>query len=81
MPLSFRFYDPIQLVIHEKLSLDRREYYQVKKQLALIFDEKSVLIRDDKEQQEKLVYRENDVKEIGHHGNPEENNNNNLIKQ
>ena len=40
LPISFRYYDPIIMLIQEKLSRDRREYYKIKKQLGLIFDEK-----------------------------------------
>ena len=37
--------------------MDRRDYFQIKKQLALIFDEKSQLFKQDKEYKEKLTYR------------------------
>jgi hypothetical protein len=31
MPLSFRYYDPIIILIQERLSNDRREFFKVKK--------------------------------------------------
>lgn len=40
LPISFRWYDPIIMLIQNKLSTQRRQYYKIKKQLGLIFDEK-----------------------------------------
>jgi len=31
MPMSFRYYDPVIMLIQEKLSMDRRQYLMVKK--------------------------------------------------
>lgn len=38
LPLSFRFYDPIIQIIQMKLSFNRREFFKVKKQLAIVFN-------------------------------------------
>lgn len=38
LPLSFRYYDPIIQFIQMKLSMQRREFFKVKKQLAIVFN-------------------------------------------
>lgn len=38
LPLSFRYYDPIIQLIQMKLSMQRREFFKVKKQLAIVFN-------------------------------------------
>jgi hypothetical protein len=38
--MSFRYYDPVIILIQEKLSKNRRQYLMVKKQLKVIFDKK-----------------------------------------
>ena len=40
LPMSFRYYDPVIMLIQEKLSKDRRAYLMVKKQINLIFDKR-----------------------------------------
>ena len=40
LPMSFRYYDPIIMLIQEKLSKDRRAYLMVKKQVSIIFDKR-----------------------------------------
>ena len=40
LPMSFRYYDPIIMLIQEKLSKDRRSYLMVKKQVNIIFDKR-----------------------------------------
>lgn len=40
LPMSFRYYDPIIMLIQEKLSKDRRSYLMVKKQINIIFDKR-----------------------------------------
>lgn len=49
MPLSFRYYDPIIILIQERLSQNKREYFKVKKQLGLLFDKKLSLKNQFKE--------------------------------
>lgn len=49
MPLSFRYYDPIIILIQERLSYNKREYFKVKKQLGLLFDKKLSLRNQVKE--------------------------------
>ena len=49
LPWSYRYYDPIILLIQEKLSKDRRDFSQVKKQLGLIFDKKLSLAGQTKD--------------------------------
>ena len=49
MPLSFRYYDPIIILIQERLSYNKREYFKVKKQLGLLFDKKLSLKNQVKE--------------------------------
>ena len=38
LPLSFRYYDFIINLIQEKVSYEKREFFKVKKQVAIIFD-------------------------------------------
>ena len=40
LPMSFRYYDPIIMLIQEKLSKNRRSYLMVKKQVNIIFDKR-----------------------------------------
>ena len=40
LPMSFRYYDPVIMLIQEKLSKDRRSYLMVKKQINIIFDKR-----------------------------------------
>lgn len=54
LPISFRYYDPIIMLIQDKLSRERREYYKIKKQLGLIFEEKLSL----KNQLQEYLYGE-----------------------
>mmetsp|Transcript_37941 Transcript_37941/g.58008 ORF Transcript_37941/g.58008 Transcript_37941/m.58008 type:complete len:82 (+) Transcript_37941:1717-1962(+) len=43
LPMSFKYYDPILVLISEKVSQDQRNTLAIKKQLALIFDKKKSL--------------------------------------
>ena len=40
LPLSYRYYDPIICLIQEKLSRERRDYFRIKKQMSMLFDQK-----------------------------------------
>ena len=38
LPVSFRYYDPVILIIQENISYDRRYHLKMKKQIAVIFE-------------------------------------------
>ena len=53
LPLSFTFYDPIINIVQQRLSVDKRNYSQVKKNINLL-----MLFRDEKVREDALFVKE-----------------------
>ena len=56
LPLSFTFYDPIINIVQQRLSINKRNYSQVKKNINLL-----MLFRDDKVRDDALCVKESDL--------------------